>query len=61
MAIAGEHRSAVRHGHRVERRKRRRGARSTALSLAAVAVWGLLFLTLGWLVAAGVYGLLVNP
>ena len=30
------------------------------LWLAGIAAWGLLFLTLGWLVAAGFYGLLVN-
>jgi hypothetical protein len=49
MAIAGAQRSPARHGHRLERRRRRRGA-----------PWSLVFLALGWLVAAGFYGLLVN-
>ena len=61
MAIAGAHRSAVGHGHRVERRRRRRVARSTALWLAGTAGWSALFLGLGWLVAAGFYGLLASP
>ena len=61
MAIAGAHRSAVGHGHRVERRRRRRIARSAALWLASAAAWSMLFLGLGWLVAAGFYGLLANP
>ncbi|HEY4871013.1 MAG TPA: hypothetical protein VIJ03_03860 [Candidatus Dormibacteraeota bacterium] len=61
MAIAGAHRSAVAHGHRVERRRRRRIARSIAIWLAGAAAWSVLFLGLGWLVAAGFYGLLANP
>ncbi len=61
MAIAGANRSAVRHGHRVERRNRRRTTRSAALWIGRIAAWGLLFLGLGWLVAAGFYGLLVSP
>jgi hypothetical protein len=61
MSIAGAHRTAVDHGHRVERRIRRRIARSTAVWLAGAAAWGVVFLTLGWLVAAGFYGLLANP
>jgi hypothetical protein len=61
MAIAGAHRSAVGHGHRVERRRRRRIARATAVWLAGLAAWSALFLGLGWLVAAGFYGLLANP
>ena len=61
MAIAGAHRRAVEHGHRLERRRRGRTARSTALSLAGLAAWSGLFLGLGWLVAAGFYGLLANP
>ena len=61
MAIAGAHRSADGHGHRVERRRRRRMARSTALWFAGAAAWSVLFLGLGWLVAAGFYGLLANP
>ena len=61
MAIAGAHRPAVGHGHRVERRRRRRVARATAVWLAGTAAWSVLFLGLGWLVAAGFYGLLANP
>ena len=61
MAIAGANRTAVGRDHRVEHRKRRRIARSTALWLAGAAAWGVLFLALGWLVAAGFYGLLANP
>ena len=61
MAIAGAHRKAVGHGHRVERRRRGRIARSTATWLAASAAWTALFLGLGWLVAAGFYGLLASP
>jgi hypothetical protein len=34
--------------------------RSTTLWLAGIAAWCLVFLALGWLVAAGFYGLLVN-
>jgi hypothetical protein len=61
MAIAGAHRKAVGHGHRVERRRRGRIARSTAIWLAGAAAWTALFLGLGWLVAAGFYGLLASP
>jgi len=61
MAIAGAHRTAVDHGHRIERRRRRRTARSTVIWLAGLAAWSALFLGLGWLVAAGFYGLLANP
>lgn len=61
MAIAGAGRTAVGHGHRVERRRRRRMARSVAIWLAGAAAWTLLFVGLGWLVAAGFYGLLVKP
>ena len=61
MAIAGAHRKAVGHGHRVERRRRGRIARSTATWLAGAAAWTALFLGLGWLVAAGFYGLLASP
>jgi len=60
MAIAGAGRSAVEHSHRLERRSRRRKSRAAALWVAGVAAWGVFFLVLGWLVAAGVYGL-VNP
>jgi hypothetical protein len=61
MAIAGAHRTAVNHGHRLERRRRGRIARSTAIWLAGLAAWSILFLGLGWLVAAGFYGLLATP
>ena len=60
MAIAGAERSPHRPGHRLERRNRRRITRATTLWLAGIAAWGLLFLVLGWLVAAGFYGLLGN-
>lgn len=60
MAIVGAQRSAVGHGHRFERRSRRRKARAAVLWVAGLAAWGVFFLVLGWLVAAGVYGL-VNP
>jgi len=60
MAIAGAQRIPSRHGRRLERRNRRRVARATTRWLAGVAAWCLLFLALGWLVAAGFYGLLVN-
>jgi hypothetical protein len=60
MAIAGAQRSPSRHGRRLERRSRRRVARATTIWLASIAAWSLLFLALGWLVAAGFYGLLVN-
>jgi hypothetical protein len=60
MAIAGARRSPSRHGHRVERRSRRRIIRSTTLWLAGIAAWCAVFLALGWLVVAGFYGLLVN-
>jgi len=61
MATAGAHRTAVDHGHRIERRKRGRTTRSTVLWLVGITAWGGLFLGLGWLVAAGFYGLLANP
>jgi hypothetical protein len=60
MSIAGAHRTAVGHGHRVERRRRGRTARSTAIWLSGAIAWSALVLTLGWLVAAGFYGLLAN-
>jgi fatty acid desaturase len=60
MAIAGAERSPSRHSRRLERRSRRRVARATTIWLASIAAWCLLFLALGWLVAAGFYGLLVN-
>ena len=60
MAIAGAERSAVGHGHRVERRNRRRTHRATAHWVASIGAWSFAFLALGWLVAAGFYGLLVN-
>ena len=61
MAIAGAQRSAVSHGHRLERRNRRRTTRAAAQRVAGIGAWSVVFLALGWLVAAGFYGLLVNP
>jgi len=60
MAIAGAQRSAVGNGRRIDRRSRRRRTRAAALWLASFGAWSLFFLILGWLVAAGAYGL-VNP
>ncbi|HYY46706.1 MAG TPA: hypothetical protein VE951_06580 [Candidatus Angelobacter sp.] len=60
MSIAGAYRAAVRGGHRVERRRRRRTARAIALWWAGMAGWCAAFLLLSWLVAAGFYGLLVH-
>jgi hypothetical protein len=60
MAIAGAQRSAVAHGHRIDRRNRRRRTRAIALWVASFGAWSVFFLILGWLVAAGAYGL-VNP
>ena len=60
MSIAGAYRVAVRRGYRVERRSRRRVARNNARWVAGMAAWCLVFLTLGWLVAAGFYGLLAG-
>ena len=60
MSIAGAHRAAVGHGRRVERRSRRRTTRTATLWVARVGAWSILFLALGWLVAVGFYGLLVN-
>jgi hypothetical protein len=60
MALAGAQRSPGRHGRRLERRSRRRVTRATTVWLVGIAGWGFLFLMLGWLVAAGFYGLLVN-
>jgi hypothetical protein len=60
MSIASTHRPPPGRARRVERRSRRRVARSTAQSLASLAGWSLVVLTLGWLVAAGFYGLLVS-
>ncbi len=59
MSIASTGRSAPRRTRRLERRNRRRVARSTVYWLAGVVAWCLLFLALGWLIAAGFYGLLV--
>ena len=60
MAIAGAQRPDVGHGRQFERRSRRRKARAAALWVASLGAWSVFFLVLGWLVAAGVYGL-VNP
>jgi len=60
MAIAGAQRPAVGHGHRIDRRRRRRRTRAAAVWVASFGAWSVFFLILGWLVAAGAYGL-VNP
>ena len=60
MGVAGAHGSAVGHGHRFERRSRRRKVRAAARWVASLGAWSVFFLVLGWLVAAGIYGL-VNP
>ncbi|HLB76705.1 MAG TPA: hypothetical protein VJO72_06700 [Candidatus Dormibacteraeota bacterium] len=60
MSIASTHRPPAGRAHRVERRSRRRVARSTVQGLAGLMAWSLLFLALGWLVAAGFYGLLAS-
>jgi hypothetical protein len=61
MAIAGAQRSTVDHGHRLRRRLRRRTSRAVVLWIASIGAWSAFFLVLGWLVAAGFYGLLANP
>jgi hypothetical protein len=60
MSIASTRRPQTGRAHRVERRSRRRVARSTLQWLAGLAAWSLVFLALGWLVAAGFYGLLAS-
>jgi hypothetical protein len=60
MSIAGAYRVALRRGHRVERRNRRRLTRRTAIWLASLFGWCFAFIALCWLVAAGFYGLLMN-
>jgi hypothetical protein len=60
MSIASTHRSALGRAHRLERRNRRRVVRSTINWAIAVAAWSLVFIALGWLVAAGFYGLLMT-
>lgn len=61
MAIASVHRRAA--GpvvHRIERRNRNRSLHDNLGILARMAGWIAGFLLLGWLLAAGFYGLLVN-
>ena len=61
MAIAHLHRRAA--GpvpHRIERRSRRRVISGGASAVVRLAGWTVGFAALGWLVAAGFYGLLVN-
>lgn len=60
MAIAYLHRPAKPSAHRIERRSRKRTKQATAGMAGRLALWTLGFLTLGWLVAAGFYGLLVS-
>jgi hypothetical protein len=60
MAIAGAHGSAVEHAHRL-RRRHRRTTRAVLLGVVTIGAWGAFFLMLGWLVAAGIYGLVATP
>lgn len=61
MAIASVHRRAAGPvAHRIERRNRKRNLRENAGIMARMAGWTAGFVLLGWLVAAGFYGLLVN-
>jgi hypothetical protein len=61
VAIASIHRRAAGPvAHRIERRNRKRNLRDNAALLGRTAGWAAGFLLLGWLVAAGFYGLLVN-
>jgi hypothetical protein len=61
VAIASTHRRAAGPAaHRIERRNRRRNLRDHAGLVARTLGWAAGFLLLGWLVAAGFYGLLVN-
>jgi len=61
VAIASVHRRAAGPAaHRIERRKAKRTIHDHAASLARTAGWVAGFVLLGWLVAAGFYGLLVN-
>jgi hypothetical protein len=60
MSIAGAYRTATRRRYRVERRSRRRTNRDTAFRMVGVIGWCGVFLALGWLIAAGFYGLLVS-
>jgi hypothetical protein len=46
--------------HRVERRARKRTLQARALAAGRLVVWTLGFVLIGWLVAAGFYGLLVS-
>ena len=61
MAIAHlQRRAAGPVAHRIERRSRRRAISSGARAIVRLAGWTLGIGALGWLVAAGFYGLLVN-
>ena len=61
MAIASvRRRAAGPAAHRIERRKPSRTLRERVVHAAGTAGWAAGFLLLGWLVAAGFYGLLVN-
>ena len=60
MSIAGAYRLATRRSHRFDRRGRRRVTRQTAFWVVGIATWCAVFLALGWLIAAGFYGLLVS-
>ena len=61
MAIAHlQRRTAGPVAHRVERRSRGRVISGGARAIVRLVGWTLGFAALGWLVAAGFYGLLVN-
>lgn len=60
MSISGAYRAALGRSHHIERRSRRRLARNSAAWVGGVVAWCVLFLALGWLIAAGFYGLLMN-
>ncbi|MDQ6884892.1 MAG: hypothetical protein M3077_11770 [Candidatus Dormibacteraeota bacterium] len=61
MATVYLHRRPTRPvAHRIERRARKRTVLATAMSAGRLAAWTLGFFVIGWLVAAGFYGLLVS-
>jgi len=61
VAIANLHHRTTQPGaYRIERRARKRTLQATAGAAGRIALWTLGFFALGWLVAAGFYGLLVS-
>ncbi|MDQ6709948.1 MAG: hypothetical protein M3Z11_05260 [Candidatus Dormibacteraeota bacterium] len=61
MAIAYLNRRAAKPAaHRIERRSRKRTMQATAGMAGRFALWTIGFFLIGWLVAAGFYGLLVS-